>query len=121
MLPIIVLIGILAIVVLVIATVVSWLMGLLTAMLFGVVTLLFLYALHELDMIEVKEDRWLLFTPFIMFFAGLALDKIGVLQVQPLSLSSLMATPFTLSLEVIMLLIVIFLLIVDVALAVARR
>ena len=114
------LIGILAIVVLVIATVVSWLMGLLTAMLFGVVTLLFLYALHKLELVEIDLDEHpfpsllLVFSPFIMFFVGLALDKGGVLQVQPLSLTSLYA-PFTLSLEVIMLIIVVVLLIVDIA------
>jgi predicted outer membrane lipoprotein len=119
MLPVIVLIGILAIVALVIATVVTWLLGLLTAILFGVVTLLFLYAFHEFDMIDIEQDRWLLATPFIMFFVGLGLDKAGVLTIQPLSIDAFMSNPFTISLTNILLFIVVALLIVNVV--VARR
>jgi predicted outer membrane lipoprotein len=119
MLPIIVLIGIIAIVFLLIAGVIIWLLGLLTAVCFAVITLLFLYAFHELDMIDIQQDRWLLFTPFIMFFVGLGLDKTGVLQIQPLSLTSLMANPFAVSVESIILVVIVLLLIVDIV--VARR
>ena len=95
MLPVIVLLAIIAIVFLLIAGLVVWLTGLLTAVLFSIITVLILYAFHELEMIDIHQDRWLLFTPFIMFFAGLGLDKVGVLQIQPLSLSALTANPLS--------------------------
>jgi predicted outer membrane lipoprotein len=119
MLPVIVLIGIIGIIFLVVAGVIVWLLGLLTAIIFAIITLLFLYAFHELDMIDIQQDRWLLFTPFIMFFVGLGLDKTGVLQIQPLSLNALLTNLFTLSATNVFLLIIILLLLVDIA--VSRR
>ena len=113
------LIGIIAIIVMIAGSILLWVTGLLTAFLFVVITILILYAFHKMDVLDVEENRWLLLMPFGAGAIGLVLDKTGVLQIQPLSVTNLLATPFTLSLEVIMLLLIIILLIVDIA--VGRR
>lgn len=117
MLPLIIIIAIIAIIAWIAGSVILWLVGLLTAFIFFVVAIMTLYAFHKMDILDVDDNRWLLFTPFLAFFAGLGLDKIGVLSLKPLTLSMTANTP--LNAEVVLLLVVIVLLVVDII--VSRR
>ena len=115
MLPLIVILAIIAVIILIAGSVVLWLTGLFVAFLFFIIGVMLLYALHEMDVLDVQQDRWLLIFPAVMFFIGLGLDKVGVLTFlpyQPLSLSTLM--PFTLTFQNVMLVAILALLIIDV-------
>lgn len=100
-----------AIVLTIIGAAFFWLVGLLVAVIFFAISIGLLYAFNKLEILDVKDDRWLLMAPFIMFFVGLGLDKLGVLSIQPMSLTdSASVTPITW----IFLAIIIVLLIVDI-------
>jgi len=103
------------------SSILLWLTGLLTAFLFVVIAILILYAFHEMDILDVEQNRWLLLTPFGAGAIGLLLDKVNVLQIQPLSVTSLLADPvgtaFSVSVTNILLLTIVILLVVDIVVA----
>ena len=124
MLPLIVILAIIAVVIVTVGSVVLWLMGLLIAFLFLIIGVMLLYALHEMDVLDVQEDKWLLVMPLAMFFMGLGLDKVGVLsllrfQFQPLTFALPGLPPFSLTFEIVLLVIILSLLVIDIA--VSRR
>jgi len=123
MLPLIIILAIIGIIILVIGSVVLWLTGLITAFIFFVVAIMLLYALHEMDALNVERDRWLLIFPFFAFVLGLGLDKIGVLTVKPLQLANLDLFGLTVNLNVSMwvLIIIVALLIVDIVVSVQKE
>ena len=123
MLPVIVILAIIAVIIVTVGSVVLWLAGLFIAFLFFIIGVMMLYALHEMDALDVQQNPWLLFFPPAMFFMGLGLDKVGVLSLlrfQPLTFA-LPGLPFSFSLtfEIVLLLIILGLLVIDIA--VSRR
>ena len=112
MLPVVVIVAIIAIVVMVVGSIILWLIGLIIPFAFFAIGIMLLYALHEMEVLDVKEDKWLLAVPIAMFFVGLGFDTVGVLTFQPLSWSTLI--PFTLTFETMLLLLILILLIVDI-------
>lgn len=102
--------AVIAIIFLVGGALILWALGLIVAVAFSVIGLLFLYGFHKLEILDVEKDRWLLSVPFIMFGLGLVADHVGVLSVQPLSVSNPVSTPITLMLLVI----IVVLLVVDI-------
>ena len=118
MLPLIVILAIIAVVIVIMGSVVLWLTGLFIAFLFFIIGVMLLYALHEMDALDVQQDRWLLVFPAAMFFMGLGLDKVGVLSLlrfQPLTFAFPGLPSFYLTFEIVLLLIILDLLVVDIA------
>jgi hypothetical protein len=119
MLPLVLVLFIIAVIIVIAGPVVLWLTGLFIASLFFIIGVMLLYALHEMDALDVQQDRWLLVFPAIMFFIGLGLDKVGVLSLlwfQPLTfVLPGLDFSFTLNLEVVLLLIILCLSLVDIA------
>jgi hypothetical protein len=118
-----VVLGIVAIILMIISVVVLWLLGLIVAFCFLAISVALLYALHKMDALDVQKQPWLLAFPVLMFFLGLGLNKLGVLQVQPLSFSSL-ATDLPVSListEAMFFLVIVALLIIDIWVGLTER
>jgi len=113
MLPLILIFVLLGLGVLVFASVVAWLTGLLVAVEFLVVTFLILYALYKLEMIDDSYKWTLVAAPFLMFFVGLGLDRANVLKIQPLTIQSFTGNSLGLSVESLMLLILVILAVVN--------
>ena len=111
MLPVVVILALIALVMMVVGGVILWLTGLIIAFIFFVIGVMLLYAFHEMGVLDVKEDKWLLVMPIAMFFTGFAVDKVGLLSFHPLSWSVL----FTLTFETALLLVILILLVVDIA------
>ena len=124
MLPLIVILAIIAVILIIAGSVVLWLTGLFIAFLFFAIGVMLLYALHEMDALDVQQDRWLLVLPAAMFFVGLGLDKVGVLSLlrfQPLTLPLPgLDFSFILSFESVLLLILLCLSLVDLALSITK-
>lgn len=99
------------------SSIILWLTGLIIAFLFFVVAVMALYAFHKMDVLDVDENRWLLFTPFAFFLVGLGLDRVGALSIKPLTVSNTLNTPV--NVEVLLLIGVVALLVVDII--VSRR
>jgi len=102
--------AVLTIIFLIFGTVLLWTLGLIMGVAFAVIGLMILFAFHHMDVFDVEQDRWLLAVPFVMFFVGFSADKLGVLSIQPLSLTDLGSSSVVASL----LLIIICLLVVDI-------
>lgn len=117
MLPLVVIIGIIAIVAMAVGSVVLWLTGLLIAFIFFAIGVMFLYALHKMNALNVEEDRWLIVFPIVMLFVGFGFDKVGWLTLQPLSLTNAVS----LSLQTALLWILVILVIVDIAVGLTSR
>ena len=118
MLPLIVILAIIAVIIVIVGSVVLWLTGLFIAFLFFIIGVMLLYALHEMDALDVQQNPWLLFFPPAMFFMGLGLDKVGVLSLlrfQPLTFALPGLPSFSLTFEIVLLLIILGLLVVDIA------
>ena len=64
----------------VVGSVILWLTGLLVAFIFFAISIGILYTIDKLEIFDVEKNRWLLTTPFIMFFVGLGLDKVDILS-----------------------------------------
>jgi len=111
MLPLVVIVAIIALIVMIVGGVFLWLTGLLIAFIFFAISVMLLYALHEVEALDVQENKWLIVLPIAMFFLGLGVDKAGLLSLQPLSLSSLLVPVST---EAILFIIIIILLAVDI-------
>ena len=109
MLPLILIFVLLGLGVVAILGVVAFLTGILVAVEFLVLTFLILYVFFKLNMIDDDYKWTLIVAPFIMFFVGLGLDRINVLKIQPLSVSTLVSNPLSLPLELILLIILVIL------------
>ena len=103
--------AVVALILLVGGVLIFWALGLLVAVSFAVIGFMFLYALDKSAMLDVAENKWLLAVPLLMFLCGFAADYVGVLSVQPLSVSDPASAPVTLALLVV----IVCLLIVDIA------
>jgi len=103
--------AVVAIIFLVGGALILWALGLIVAVAFGVIGLLFIYFFHKIDFIDAEKDRKIWFIPFLMFAFGFAADRLGVLSVQPLSVTDPAGTPATLALLVV----IICLLVADIA------
>lgn len=93
-----------------------WALGLIVAVAFGVIGLMFIYFFHKIDFIDAEKDRKIWFVPFVMFAFGFIADKVGVLSVQSLSVGD----SFSFSGTWMLLLIIILLLIADIAVSFLR-
>jgi len=120
MLPLIVVLAIIALVGMIASSIILALLGLIVAFVFFVVGVMLLYALHKMDALDVERNPWLIAVPPIMFFMGLGLDRTGILQFQPLSLSAFSDLSYFVSAEALLFMIVIALLIVDILVGLKR-
>ena len=85
-------IAIVGIILLIIPVLIVWTYGLMTGLVFGLVTLLFVFVLHRWKMIDVKEHSWLILIPFVSFFAGYVVEHCRVFPFQIYPLTTLMST-----------------------------
>lgn len=102
--------AVVAVVCLLVGSLILWALGLIVAVAFAVIGIMFLYAFHELEILDVEKNKWLLGVPFVMFGLGFVTDHVGILSIQPLSVADPVSTPITLGLLVV----IVVLLIVDI-------
>jgi uncharacterized membrane protein len=102
--------AVVAIICLVFGTVVLWALGLIVGFAFLAIGFGALYAFDKMEVLDVEHNRWMLFVPFVMFAFGFIADHVGVLSIQPLSITDVGDAPFTL----LLLAAVVVLLVVDI-------
>ena len=67
--------AIIALVILVVGMVAIWLYGYMTALIYAIVTLIILFALQKMNLLDAKEYPWLIVLPFGAFVGGVIIEK----------------------------------------------
>ena len=84
---VIAILAVVGVVLLIIPVVIVWAFGLMTGLIFGVVTLLLIFVLHRIDLLDTEKYPWLILTPLLAFFAGVVVEKGRVFQLVPLQVT----------------------------------
>lgn len=103
--------------------------GLMTGLIFGVVTLLFIFVMHRTGVLDIKTYPWVALTPVLTFFVGVVVEKARVFQIRPLTnfqiypLTTLMSTTSAASATVDLTLtsIIIFIIVICLAIGLAAE
>lgn len=111
--------AVVGVVLLIVPIIFVWAFGLMTGLIFGVVVLLFIFVLHRIELLDMKEYPWLIFTPLLAFFAGVVVEKGRVFQLVPLQTTlaalSLETQVFNITLSTACILIIASLLVIGLA------
>ena len=62
-------------VILIVGILVTWLYGYMTAVIYAIATLIILFALQKMNLLDAKECPWLILLPFGAFVGGVIVEK----------------------------------------------
>jgi hypothetical protein len=67
--------------------IILWAYKLMLAVVFFILAIIGLFALHRVEALDVEKYPWLALLPFVCLFAGFFAERLELLSVQPLSVS----------------------------------
>jgi len=117
--PLMIILAIFAAVVMLASGLVFWHYKVMTAIIFTVVSFLFLYVVYQINPETFEDHGWLILIPLPMFLLGYLIERLPVseFKVQPTSLSSLNPISFQPSFSNLVLIFIILLAVIGIGLS----